>query len=407
MWEAYIHAYLFHHLVFENFFLVDDLNGNTCTSINMFCILDLGKSAFSQSLSNFILTNLGANSMVGTHLFSCRSSSSFSFSLSTSFCQLSNQGCKSSSSTFSSSFSSSFSSFSFSFVFSLSTSFCHLSYQGCIDGFMSSLVLKGMNDHSNLLWQIHQAFPIFHQKGLCMIPWTCIHCKSRFATEPSSTRLSTLTDSLLQRQQRPYIHIHTVEVYESKESAFTKASPTHHLIIIFNFVPHALLLQCTSGKKLTQPLSYLFVPTYSHQTANLDEENLRWLWNIWSRIKGWVFFMNKLHVFYLYFRKHKTLLEQVQSTKEQIQQRKQKPESKASLRNCSKTFRCSKRDKFRSERASRRRMRRRSPGLLPLDVRLLPEELPRRRPVTEGVRTGPAFDTPAPTLDSESTFGPG
>jgi hypothetical protein len=35
---------------------------------------------------------------------------------------------------------------------------------------MSSLVLKGMNDHSNLLWRIHQAFPIFHQKGLCVIP---------------------------------------------------------------------------------------------------------------------------------------------------------------------------------------------------------------------------------------------
>lgn len=62
------------------------------------------------------------------------------------------------------------SSSSFSFSFSLSTSFCHLSYQGCIAGFMSSLVLKGMNDHSNLLWRIHQAFPIFHQKGLCMIP---------------------------------------------------------------------------------------------------------------------------------------------------------------------------------------------------------------------------------------------
>lgn len=80
--------------------------------------------------------------------------------------------------------------------------------------------------------------------------------------------------------------MHTVEVYESKESAFTKASPTHHLSIIFNFVPRALLLQCTSGKKLTQPLSYLFVPTNSHQTANLDEENLRWLWNLWTRIKA-------------------------------------------------------------------------------------------------------------------------
>ncbi len=84
-------------------------------------------------------------------------------------------------------------------------------------------------------------------------------------------------------------------------------------------------------------------------------------------------------------RKHKTLPEQVQSTKEQIQQRKQKPESKASLRNC-----CSKREKFRSERTSRRRMRRmRSPGLLPLDVRLLPEGLSRRRPATEGARPGP------------------
>jgi hypothetical protein len=99
--------------------------------------------------------------------------------------------------------------------------------------------------------------------------------------------------------------------------------------------------------------------------------------------------MDKLHVLYIYFGKYKTLPEQVQSTKEQIQQRKQKPESKASLRNCSNTFRCSKRDKFRSERTSRRRMRRRSPGLLPLDVRLLPEGLPQRRPVTEGGRTGP------------------
>jgi hypothetical protein len=37
--------------------------------------------------------------------------------------------------------------------------------------------------------------------------------------------------------------------------------------------------------------------------------------------------------------------------------------------------------------------------------------LSRRRPVTEGARAGPAggraFDTPAPNLDSESTFGPG
>jgi hypothetical protein len=55
------------------------------------------------------------------------------------------------------------------------------------------------------------------------------------------------------------------------------------------------------------------------------------------------------------------------------------------LRNC-----CSKREKFRSERTSRRRMRRmRSPGLLPLDVRLLPEGLSRRRPATEGARPGP------------------
>jgi hypothetical protein len=98
--------------------------------------------------------------------------------------------------------------------------------------------------------------------------------------------------------------------------------------------------------------------------------------------------MDKLHVLYLYFEKHKTLPEQVPSTKEQIQQRKQKPGSKAFLRNCSSTFRCSKRDKFRSEITSSR-MRRRSPGLLPLNLRLLPEGLSRRRPVTEGARTGP------------------
>jgi len=89
--------------------------------------------------------------------------------------------------------------------------------------------------------------------------------------------------------------------------------------------------------------------------------------------------MDKLHVLYLYFGKYKTLPEQVQSTKEQIQQRRQKPESKVSLRNCCSTFRCSKRDKFRSERTSRR-MRRRSPGLLSLDIRVLPEGLSRRGP---------------------------
>ncbi len=111
--------------------------------------------------------------------------------------------------------------------------------------------------------------------------------------------------------------------------------------------------------------------------------------------------MDKLHVLYLYFEKHKTLPEQVQSTKDQIQQRKQKPESQRFFAQLLQHL---------SMQQKRQIQKREN---LEEDQDEESRAASARHPTSSGRAVATKRDgrrpgrAPAPNLDPESTFGPG